>query len=367
MKNYTTMKNYLIVVLAVLGLTACKEPQVEPQVDKLKLNVSEVSISVSETFQLSANLNVTWTSSNNEVASVSTIGLVKGLNEGTATITATSVDNQKATCKVNVTSDSGGGDDPIKEKPAYCVEYVTSYTDVEEGLNLPTGVVHRIVYERGDDPKYLLSTTHYGVDGMTTRTEYTNSGQYQYGVCTYCNNGSTYVGAKDTTIYLDDARLYTKEFRSSLSKSVFEYDADNRQISSVIYVAGKKNQEWHYKYEAGYRYGNGIYYGENGYLMRDTIEFNGLSFDYRTAKRHVTISENLEKGTYSRSEYVYQFEGGRKKSCTYRSYSNNKGVETENIYYSTFIWYNDWDYTQRTVYDFTGYSYTSETTYRYRQ
>jgi hypothetical protein len=60
MKNYTTMKNYLIVVLAVLGLTACKESKVEPQVDKLKLNVSEVSISVSETFQLSANLNATW-------------------------------------------------------------------------------------------------------------------------------------------------------------------------------------------------------------------------------------------------------------------------------------------------------------------
>ena len=361
------MKNYLIIVLAVLGLTACKESKVEPQVDKLKLNVSEVSISVSETFQLSTNLNVTWTSSNNEVASVSTIGLVKGLNEGTATITATSVDNQKATCKVNVTSDSGGGDDPIKEKPAYCVEIVTSYTDVEEGLNLPTGVVHRIVYERGDDPKYLLSTTQYNADGITTRTEYTNSGQYQYGVCTYCNNGSTFVGAKDTTIYLDDARLYTKEFRCSSYKTVYEYDADNRLISSVMYVAGAKYQEWHYKYEPGYRYGNVIYYGENGYLMRDTIEFNDLSFDYRTAKRHVIISENLEKGIYSLNEYVYQLEEGRRKSCSYRTYSNNKGVESENIYYSTFTWYNEWDYTQRTVYNFTGHSYTSETTYRYRQ
>ena len=361
------MKNYLIIAIAVLGLTACKESKFEPQVGKLKLNISEASISVSETFQLSANLNVTWTSSNNEVASVSTIGLVKGLNEGTATITATSVDNQKVTCKVNVTSDSGGGDDPIKEKPAYCVELVTSYTDVEEGLDLPTGVVFRIVYERSADPKYLLSTTQYDVNGMTVKMEYTNSGQYQYGVCTYCNNGSTFVGAKDTTIYLDDARLYTKEFRSSSNKTIYEYDTDNRVISSVMYVAGEKYQEWHYKYETGYRYGNGIYYGENGYLMRDTIEFNGLSFDYRTAKRQVTISENLEKGTYSLNEYVYQLEEGRKKSCTYRTYSNNKGVETENIYYSTFTWYNNWDYTQRTVYDFTGHSYTSETTYRYRQ
>lgn len=356
------MKNYLIVAISVLGLAACKESKVEPQVDKLKLNVSEVTISVSETFQLSANLNVTWTSSNNEVASVSSTGLIRGVKEGTSTITATSVDRQKATCKVTVTSD-----DPIKEKPAYCVELVTSYTDVEEGLDFPTGVVLRIVYERGDDPKYLLSTTHYNADGMTTKTEYTHSGKYQYGVCTYCNNGSTFVGAKDTTIYLDDARLYIKEFRSSLSKTIYEYDADNRVISSVMYVAGEKYQEWHYKYRTGYRYGNGVYYGENGFLMRDTIEFNGLSFDYRSTKRHVTISENLGKGTYSLNEYVYQLEWGRRKSCTYRNYRNDNGVETENIYYSTFIWYNDWDYTQRTVYDFNGHSYTSETTYRYRQ
>ena len=360
------MKKFLIFAVAVLGLAACKEPQVEPQGEKLKLNKSEVSIAVSDTIQLSANVSVTWTSSDYSVASVSNTGLVQGIKEGVATITASSVDNQKATCKVTVTSDSGGGDDPVEEKPAYCVELITSYSDVE-GIDLHTGVVMRIVYERGDDPKYLLSTTQYGVDGMTVKTEYTNSGLYQYGVCTYCNNGSTSVGAKDTTIYLDDARLYIKESRSSGSKFLYEYDASNRQISSVIYVAGEKNQEWHYKYEAGYRYGNGIYYGENGYLMRDTIEFNGLSFDYRTAKRHVTISENLEKGTYSLNEYVYQFEGGRRKSCTYRTYSNNKGVESEYIYYSTFTWYNDWDYTQTTVYDFTGYSYTTETTYRYRQ
>ena len=360
------MKNYLIIAIAVLGLTACKESKVEPQVDKLKLNVSEVSISVSETFHLSANLNVTWTSSNNEVASVSTIGLVKGINEGTATITATSADNQKATCKVTVISDSSGGDDSIKEKPAYCVELVTSYTDVEEGLNLPTGVVFRIVYERGADPKYLLSTTHYDVNGMTVKMEYTNSGQYQYGVCTYCNNGSTFVGAKDTTIYLDDARLYTKEFRSSSNKTIYEYDTDNRVISSVMYVAGEKYQEWHYKYETGYRYGEGISY-EFGLQSRDTIEFSGLLYDYRTTKRQVSISENLEKDTYSLNEYVYQLDGGRRKSCTYRTYSNNKGIETEYIYYSTFTWYNDWDYTQTIVYDFAGYSYTSETTYRYRQ
>jgi len=360
------MKKFLIFAVAVLGLAACKESKVEPQADKLKLNVSEVSISVSETFQLSANLNVTWASSNYEVASISSTGLVRGVKEGTTTITATSIDNQKATCKVIVTSDSGGGDDPIKEKPAYCIEYVTSYTDVEEGLNLPTGVVLRIIYERGDDPKYLLSTTQYGVNGMNVKTEYTNSGQYQYGVCTYCNDGSTFVGAKDTTIYLDDARLYTKEYRSSSYKTVYEYDADNRVISSVMYVAGEKYQELHYKYETGYRYGEGIYF-ENGLQMRDTIEYEGLSFDYRSTKRQVTIIENLEKGTYSLNEYVYQLEGGRRKSCTYRDYRNDNGVEREYIYYSTFTWYNDWDYTQRTIYDLNDYSYTSETTYRYRQ
>ena len=63
--------------------------------DKISLNQSNVSMDEGETKQLTATITpsyatekITWTSSNDEVATVSSNGLVKGVSEGTAVITA---------------------------------------------------------------------------------------------------------------------------------------------------------------------------------------------------------------------------------------------------------------------------------------
>ncbi len=55
-----------------------------------------------------ANKSIYWTSSNTEVATVNTSGLVSALHIGTATITATAVDNNSvaASCIVTVISDA---------------------------------------------------------------------------------------------------------------------------------------------------------------------------------------------------------------------------------------------------------------------
>lgn len=49
------------------------------------------------------NSSITWTSSNTSVATVSSSGVVTGKAEGTATITAKTVNNKQATCTVSVT------------------------------------------------------------------------------------------------------------------------------------------------------------------------------------------------------------------------------------------------------------------------
>jgi len=76
------------------------------------------SIGVGETVQLTAtvepsnatNKNVTWSSSNPWVATVSSSGLVTGESAGTATITVTTEDGgYKATCEVTVTEEGQGG------------------------------------------------------------------------------------------------------------------------------------------------------------------------------------------------------------------------------------------------------------------
>ena len=71
----------------------------------VQLNNSKVTIEVGESYQLKAAgasaSDVTWTTSNKKVASVSAQGVVKGKKKGTAKITA-EVYGKKYTCKVKV-------------------------------------------------------------------------------------------------------------------------------------------------------------------------------------------------------------------------------------------------------------------------
>lgn len=78
------------------------------------LGSAEESIVVNATVQLTASvvpsgLTITWTSSDTDVATVSTSGLVTGKAAGTATITATVEDSDhetdSATCAITVTAE----------------------------------------------------------------------------------------------------------------------------------------------------------------------------------------------------------------------------------------------------------------------
>ncbi len=135
---------FFAVALAALtlGFVACKDK--EPQADKLSLNKTEVTIAVGETAQLTANLDVTWASSNEAVATVDA-GLVKGIAAGEANITAKAGD-QTAVCKITVTD---GGVTPPAEIPeidvtdgtladwaALPAEYVVSYACPEDAAML---------------------------------------------------------------------------------------------------------------------------------------------------------------------------------------------------------------------------------------
>lgn len=81
----------------------------------LTMNYSSKSVSYQTTVQLSvtptpsdASANVTWSSSNESVATVDSSGLVKAVGVGNATITATSIMNTniKATCSISVPTPS---------------------------------------------------------------------------------------------------------------------------------------------------------------------------------------------------------------------------------------------------------------------
>ncbi len=124
---------FFAVALAALtlGFVACKDK--EPQADKLSLNKTEVTIAVGETAQLTANLDVTWASSNEAVATVDA-GLVKGIAAGEANITAKAGD-QTAVCKITVTD---GG---VTPPPADIPEIDVTDNSLEDWKALPADKV----------------------------------------------------------------------------------------------------------------------------------------------------------------------------------------------------------------------------------
>lgn len=82
----------------------------------IKLDRTSVTLNVGKSTQLKKTISpsntdrpaVKWTSNNPKVATVDSNGNVKGLSSGTATITCTTVNGKKATCKVKVRIPSTG-------------------------------------------------------------------------------------------------------------------------------------------------------------------------------------------------------------------------------------------------------------------
>ena len=104
----------------------------------VSLNVNSTSITIGSSEVLSVtvlpsnatNKAVSWTSSNNNVATVSSSGRVEGVAEGNATITVTTSDGSfTATCTVAVTA-SGGGGGGVSE---------TSYVKIDSLSDLESG------------------------------------------------------------------------------------------------------------------------------------------------------------------------------------------------------------------------------------
>ena len=85
-----------------------------PEVAEIRLDKTEASIKVGETLQLTATVLpeeaagavLTWSSSDESIATVSATGLVKAVSIGTATISVT-CGNVTATCTVEVSDDAG--------------------------------------------------------------------------------------------------------------------------------------------------------------------------------------------------------------------------------------------------------------------
>ena len=123
--NSKTANNHLLYTLGFGdGSVLDPDPQPDPvAVTGVSVSPTSASLDVNETVQLVAtvspedatNKDVTWSSNNTSVATVSSTGIVTGVGEGSATITVTTDDGGfTATSSVTVTDNGGGevGDNP---------------------------------------------------------------------------------------------------------------------------------------------------------------------------------------------------------------------------------------------------------------
>ena len=108
--------------LGPVALIDTKESTGSTEVTSVTLNTYALSLEVGKTGKLSAtvlpdsaaNKSITWSSSNTDVASVSSNGTVTAKKAGTAVITATATNGKNASCTVTVT---GGTTDPDPGQP----------------------------------------------------------------------------------------------------------------------------------------------------------------------------------------------------------------------------------------------------------
>ena len=92
---------FIAIALAALTFMACNKKN-EPTA--LKLNATSIEVAVAADYQLTANIEVTWSSENADIASVNDKGLVIGVSEGETRIKAAATKtNEVAYCAVKVT------------------------------------------------------------------------------------------------------------------------------------------------------------------------------------------------------------------------------------------------------------------------
>lgn len=99
----------LLLLIILPAFFSCTEKEQEIRVESVTISMPSAELEIGRTLELSAtvtppgatNKDISWSSTNSSVASVSAAGLVTALSEGTTTITA-SADGKKGECEVSV-------------------------------------------------------------------------------------------------------------------------------------------------------------------------------------------------------------------------------------------------------------------------
>ncbi len=215
-----------VVGICNVTVKAKVQPPSEIKVNKITLNKTTASVTKGKTLQLTATVapgnatkkEVKWSTSNKNVAMVSTSGLVTAKSAGTATITCTAQDGSsvKATCKITVKN-------PVVKVTKVTLNKTTATLAPKETLTLkatvtPTNATNKAVTWKSSNTKIATVSSSGKVTakaaGTVTITCRAKDGSGKKATCkiTVYTNTEAYV-----------ARIYTKALGRAAEPAGLKY------------------------------------------------------------------------------------------------------------------------------------------------
>lgn len=210
-------------------------------VTSLTLNKTEANIKIDGTMQLTANIlpsnatdkTITWKTSNKNVATVTSDGIVTGKKNGTCTITATTSNGMTASCKVTVTQivillDPGhGGSDPGAK-----------YNGVnEKDVNLKIALYAKAELETYKNVKVIMTRTSDTYPSLMERSQMAASYNADFFISIHCNMlASRSSAANGSEVYASLAPNYsipTARMGNLVMSELVKAGMKNRGVKTV--------------------------------------------------------------------------------------------------------------------------------------
>ncbi|MBR3815352.1 MAG: Ig-like domain-containing protein [Clostridia bacterium] len=208
--------------------------EIRKAVEKISLNTKSVTVYVDEYYQLKATVlpddatvkTVKWTVSDSTVLTLSSKGFIKGKNAGTATVTATSENGLKATCKVTVLQSVEGIE--------LNTDAITLYTGEKETLTatvLPLGAYNQGVKWTSSNVSVARVTNGGEISALKAGSAVITATTAEGGFTATC---TVTVKQHVTSISFDRSTLdIRKGSEADLTVSVLPADATNRNYKIV--------------------------------------------------------------------------------------------------------------------------------------
>ena len=208
---------------------------------KVKLSKTKAAIEKGKTLTLKATVtpsdlsdkSVTWKSSNTKVATVTSVGKVKGVKAGTATITCTSkATGAKATCKVTVGYVKLDKTEAVINKGKTMTLKATVY---------PSTLTDRSVTWKSSNTKIATVTSKGKVKGVKAGTATITCTSNATGLKTTCKVTVGYVKLDQTEVTVKKGKTVTLKaavYPSSLTDKSVTWESSNTKVATVT-SAGK--------------------------------------------------------------------------------------------------------------------------------